>query len=148
MLVDLIGRGELSRRQAGVRSLERHRDLARRHPARSEPCGIERYLNLPRRATDDERLGDVGHGADFVLEMHGELPQRVRVVVAPCSVSASTGTSSTECGLTSGGNAPAGAASIAPASLAWTFVTLRSWSSPTLKRTVIIAYPSPDIVYT
>ena len=148
-LVDLIGGGELSRRQPRVRSLERNRDLARRHPARREPRGIERHAKLLRRAADDERLGDVGHGADLVLEMHGDLAQRVRVIVArQCSVSARTGTSSIECGLTSGGSAPAGAASIAPASLAWTFVTLRSWSSPTLKRTVTIAYPSPDIVYT
>ena len=58
---------------------------------------------------------------------------------APCSVSARTGTSSIECALITGGIAPAGALSMAPANLACTLVTLRSWSSPTLKRTVTMA---------
>ena len=55
------------------------------------------------------------------------------------SVSASTGTSSMECGLTIGGSAPGGAWSRSERSFAWTLTTLASWFSPTLKRTVTMA---------
>jgi hypothetical protein len=60
-------------------------------------------------------------------------------------VSARIGTSSIECGLTSGGIAPGGAWSAAELSLAKTRLTARSWFSPTLNRTVTSVMLSPAI---
>jgi hypothetical protein len=50
-----------------------------------------------------------------------------------------------ECGFTSGGSAPGGVRSIPERSFACTFTTLRSWSSPTLNRTVTNACPSAAV---
>ncbi len=64
---------------------------------------------------------------------------------AEASVRVRIGTSSIECGFTSGGSAPGGIWSMPASSLACTRVTLRSWSSPTRNRTVTSVNPSPAI---
>ena len=76
----LICRRELAGLQPRVGPFERRGHLTRCHAARRQPRRVERHTNLLGLATHHERVCDVGHCADLVLHVPGNLPQHVRVV--------------------------------------------------------------------
>ena len=64
---------DLSGLQSGIRAGQRHRDLARRHAPRRQPCRVEQHLHLPRLSARDESLGDLWHGANLFVEVRRDL---------------------------------------------------------------------------